>query len=138
MKNPSFKTYRLLVPFFLFSFLGINTVSQATTGLEAAYTQPAQTNSGGEGEFSFFISPNPFSGGALALNFKNISTGKTRLTMFSLVGKEVFAQNIPIAISGDFTTTVDLPDTIPAGSYLVKIDSNNASCTKMLIIRKGP
>lgn len=86
-------------------------------------------------DFSFNIHPNPVAGRNLNLEFNNLSIGNTQVKIFSVIGKEVFVKLIPITGDGDFNTVLNLPDELPPGVYLIKINSQNRTQTKKFILR---
>lgn len=90
-----------------------------------------------DADFSFSISSSSPTARQLTLTFKNAAAGDTRLTVHSYIGREVFAQTISISAAGDASTTVSLPGTLPAGTYLLKAESSHNACTKMFQLRAG-
>lgn len=156
MNNLLLLQTRILVPGFFLVFSGFFTqlptrflhdnarkecrpqLPAATAGvLSTSGFGPAGSTDQPDFNYSFTLFPNPAPGGQLTLKFSNVATGNAEVKIFNLVGKELLSQVIRITAKGDFTASIEIPQSLPSGAYLVKTDVNNSTCTKMLTLRKG-
>jgi hypothetical protein len=87
--------------------------------------------------FNFTVYPNPTTGNNLKLKLMNVNADKVLVTVFNIIGNEVYSQVILVTPGEEFLATLILPSELNQGSYIVKIDANNSSCTKRFIMRKG-
>ncbi|MBC7774418.1 MAG: T9SS type A sorting domain-containing protein, partial [Phycisphaerae bacterium] len=53
---------------------------------------------------------------------------------YNLIGKELYAESITIQDSGAFATIIELPNELEAGIYLLKIDSDDKTFTKKIVL----
>ena len=139
MKSLLQKKYGLLVTacMFVLSCANARNAGGPEGGPEAPATAVAAAPAQPAGEdFNFFISANP-SNREVTLNFINSSIGIMRISVFSYIGREVFSKMVPISEAGTATTTLNLPGTLPAGTYLMKAETNDKACTKMFMLRAG-
>ena len=102
----------------------------------AAVVTPPAASEPVDADFNFFISANP-SNREVTLNFTNSSIGIMRISVYSYIGREVFTKLVPISDAGAATTTLNLPGTLPAGTYMMKAESSKSACTKMFMLRAG-
>ena len=141
MKSLLQKKYTLLVTvsMFVISCASAKNTAMPVGGPETkaamAVAAPVSSEPAGA-DFNFFISANP-ANREVTLSFVNSSIGIMRISVFSYIGREVFTKLVPISDAGTATTTLNLPGTLPAGTYMMKAESSNKACTKMFMLHAG-
>lgn len=99
------------------------------------YTSLVSVRMGQDAGLLFNIYPNPDDGRDLSLTFSNITGGSIQVKIYSLTGQEMFGLLIPSTPGTEFTSVIDLPETLPAGAYFIKIDSDNQTKSQNFILQ---
>lgn len=80
------------------------------------------------------IYPNPMIGKTMNIQLRNIVKGLYKLTMFNTIGQQIMQQQLQHA-GGSITSTVELPATISAGVYQVRLTNDGKSYSETVILK---
>lgn len=123
------KTLRLLLCFCAL-VLGLPGV-----GISAANAQPASAAAAsrpGSEDKNVFVYPNP-STGIVHIDINGFNGRKTELRILNVIGSVIYRESL-MELTGRFTKTLDMSN-FASGLYYVKLESDNASEMRKLVIR---
>ena len=90
---------------------------------------------GQQTDWELNIFPNPTTADKISVELNGLETGKEiQLEMIDMAGKVIFQQALH-SNSGHFTYSLNVPENIPPGSYLIRAGSEGKQRTKILMIR---
>ncbi len=87
-----------------------------------------------ESSFHYHLYPNPTDGTGLTLSCSNAEGGGMQVRVFNHAGKEVYDLFVPFGFDINSSTTFNLPESLPEGVYLFKVDSYHSSSTKKVVL----
>ncbi len=88
-----------------------------------------------ENEISLALYPNPTSSSSSTkIEFTAVSEAKGRITVYDVIGKTVEQISISANASETKSYTINAYSALTSGIYFVKVDLNNKSVTKKLVI----
>lgn len=105
------------------------------TGVPAANAQPASPTTSSRAtadEKNVLVYPNP-STGIVHIDINGFNGRKTELRILNVIGSVIYRESL-IEFNGRFTKTLDL-SRFASGLYYVKLESDNASEMRKLVIR---
>lgn len=123
------KTLRLLL---CFCALVLGPLCTGVPAVNAQPASPATASRPAADEKNVLVYPNP-STGIVHIDINGFNGRKTELRILNVIGSVIYRESL-IEFNGRFTKTLDL-SRFASGLYYVKLESDNASEMRKLVIR---